>query len=79
MSTYAGIFESELGSLQCQIKDNQLILKMGIAEADTEVYKADEHAFRTELLGRGQILTYVMKEGKVVGLNLGEKFFAKKN
>lgn len=79
MSTYAGIFENELGSLQCQIKDNQLILKMGIAEADTEVYKADEHAFRTELLGRGQILTYVMKEGKVVGLNLGEKFFAKKN
>lgn len=77
MSTYAGRFENELGTLQCQIKDNQLVLKMGIAEAVTEVFKADEHAFRTELLGRGQILTYVMKDGQVTGLNLGDKFFAK--
>lgn len=77
MSTYAGRFENELGTLQCQIKDNQLILKMGIAEADAEVFKAEEHAFRTELLGRGQILTYVMKDGQVTGLNLGDKFFAK--
>lgn len=79
MATYAGSFVNELGTLQCQIKDNQLVLKMGIAEAVTEVFKADEHAFRTELLGRGQILTYVMKDGKVTGVNLGEKFFSKKN
>jgi CubicO group peptidase (beta-lactamase class C family) len=79
MASYAGTFENELGTLQCQIKDNQLILKMGIAEADTEVFKAEEHAFRTELLGRGQILTYVMKDGKVTGLNLGEKYFMKTN
>lgn len=79
MTTYAGSFVNELGTLQCQIKDNQLVLKMGIAEAVTEVFKADEHAFRTELLGRGQILTYVMKDGQVTGVNLGEKFFSKKN
>lgn len=79
MANYAGTFENELGTLECQIKNNQLILKMGIAKADTEVFKAEEHAFRTELLGRGQILTYVMKDGKVTGLNLGEKFFAKTN
>lgn len=79
MSTYAGTFESELGTLECQIKNNQLVLKLGIAEADTEVFNATEHAFRTELIGRGQILTYVLKDDKVTGVNLGEKFFSKKN
>ena len=78
MSTYEGTFENELGTLVCQIKDNQLVLKMGIAQADVEVFKADEHAFRTELIGRGQILTYVMKDGKVTGVNLGNKFFPKR-
>jgi len=78
MENYAGIFQSQMGTLHCTIKDNRLHLKMGIAEDTAEVFNAQKHEFRTELFGSGLALAYVFKDEKIVGINIRGVLFAKK-
>lgn len=77
MENYAGVFQSQMGTLHCTIKDNRLHLQMGIAQDNAEVFSAEKHAFRTELFGSGQVLSYVFKDDKIVGVNMGGVLFSK--
>lgn len=77
MENYAGVFQSAIGNLHCAIKDNRLHLQMGIAQDYPEVFSAEKHAFRTELLGSGQLLSYVFKDEKIVGITLGGVLYNK--
>ena len=64
MSAYAGTYESEaLGRMVWTLEDGRLMVRLGIAKGDVEVYDGAKYQLRTTLTGSGSVATFVVPEG----------------
>ena len=64
LSAYAGTYESEaLGRMVWTLEDGRLMVRLGIAKGDVEVYDGAKYQLRTTLTGSGSVATFVVPEG----------------
>jgi CubicO group peptidase (beta-lactamase class C family) len=64
LSAYVGTYESEaLGGMVWTFEDGRLVVRLGIAKGDVEVYDGTKYQLRTTLTGAGSVATFVVPAG----------------
>nr|WP_315485812.1 serine hydrolase domain-containing protein [uncultured Undibacterium sp.] len=77
LSTYSGQFKSPVASLIFTELEGRLQIKIGKLSETLEVFDATQHAFRTEITGSGQIIKFLLEDGKVTGIDFGGDVYRK--
>ena len=79
LTMYTGTFENgELGKMKWLVVDGRLEARIGLARSSVEVYNGQENKFRVELTGGGEIVAFMIQEGKVSGLTYSGREFTRK-
>jgi hypothetical protein len=64
LEAYAGAYEHPaLGRMEWRVAGDGLLVSMGIAESEAEVYAAAEDQLRVELTGGGEVVDFTFPEG----------------
>ena len=59
LADHVGVYDNEeLGRMEWRLAASGLIVRIGLAESDAEVYDADEEKLRVELAGGGQVVQF---------------------
>jgi CubicO group peptidase (beta-lactamase class C family) len=68
---YTGSFaNAHWGTIRVSLRGDVLEFRMGVAQADAEVFDADRNQLRVELLGSADVVTAVVENGAVVALEI---------
>jgi len=77
-SAYTGSFTNAIwGTIRVSLRGDTLECRMGVAQADAEVFDAERNQLRVELLGSADIVTAVVDSGRVMALEISGVRFSR--
>jgi len=71
LETYAGTYQNNvLGTMDWKMLDSQLVVEMGVAQCESEIYDAEQNQLRVELIGGGSVVSFEFSDGTATSFKM---------